>query len=121
MKKMIVTLIGSFGLMVTAAVGHATGSLVIDTHRAVVYGWAISYISPDVADAEALSRCGASCVVVLRFTHTCAAYAADLTPNSIANGWSESRNLSESESNAIFGCQARGGSNCIVLAWGCDS
>jgi hypothetical protein len=118
MKWLITLLFASLIFSTTAA--NANGSLVLNPQRTYAYGWAISRVSQSVADSEAILRCSGSCGVVHHFSHTCAAYAADLTPHASANGWAQNRSLADAESMALHECRAQGGTRCIVLAWGCD-
>ncbi len=51
----------------------------------------------------------------------CAAYAADQESGSTAYGWAESYDSSQSAQQRALGeCRSRGGSQCIVRAWGCN-
>ncbi len=118
MKLLTVLLFGSLVLVATGA--QANGALVLNPQHTYAYGWAISRVSQSVADSEATLRCSGPCGVVHHFSHTCAAYAADLAPHAFANGWAQNRSLADAESLAMRECGAEGGTRCVVLAWGCD-
>ena len=99
---------------------RASAALAIDTNQGASYGWAINYSNQANADAYAVAQCGGSCSVVMRFTHTCAAYAADQTGGSTAYGWAYDPNVNNASNRALTFCQSRGGTGCIVRVWGCD-
>jgi hypothetical protein len=107
-------------LLILAPRAFAAASLAIDANQGSSYGWAINYNSQAIADSYALSQCGSTCSVVMRFAHTCAAYAADQANDSTAYGWAYSPNLANAQNNALSYCQSRGGTNCIVRVYGCD-
>jgi hypothetical protein len=120
MKKSLILLCAVTMIIVTAPAAFAVGSLAMDSNQGSSYGWAINYGSQAAADQAVLSQCGQSCSVVMRFSHTCAAYSADSAGNSTAYGWAYAANLSTAQSNATAYCQERGGTSCVIRAYGCD-
>lgn len=101
----------------------AFGALAIDLRQGNQWGWAVNYSTRAAADQRALSECGYGCSIVMRFSNTCAAYAADQARGSTAYGWSYGSSSSSAVQNrALRECRSRGGarSNCIVRVWGCD-
>ena len=113
-------LVGAFA--VGGAV-KAEGALAIDTNQGTQYGWAVNYPTQADADRRALNECGYNCTIVMRFSNSCAAYAADQNRASTAYGWAYGFSSSSAAQNgAMRECQNRGGSGsyCIVRAWGCD-
>ena len=112
------------GLMLAAPpLALAAGSLAIDENQGDQYGWAVGFQTQSEADQNALRECGYGCSVVMRFSNTCAAYAADQANRSTAYGWAYGFSSSSAAQNgALQQCRSRGGSqsHCIVRAWGCD-
>jgi hypothetical protein len=118
MKKLLVTLAV---LALAPATAFAAGSLALNGNQGDAYGWAVNYPSQTDADNEARNQCGYGCGTVMRFSGSCAAYAADQTQGSTAMGWGSGyRSAGEAQMRAVQECQARGGTQCIVRAWGCD-
>ena len=107
----------------TAAATRAqtpAGALAIDERQGSRYGWAVDYETPAAARAAALGECGPGCSVVLTFNR-CGAYAADQDADSTAVGWAESYDSADGARDAALAeCRSRGGSGCIVRAWGCN-
>ena len=96
------------------------GALAIDERQGDQYGWAVDYETAASAQSAALRECGAGCSVVLTFER-CAAYAADQDADSTAVGWSESSSSADGARQAALAeCGSRGGSGCVVRAWGCN-
>ena len=96
------------------------GALAIDSNQGPAYGWAINYPTRQDAERRALAECGRGCRVVMTFNDECAAYAADLGQGSTIHGWARgASSSSQAQSRARAACQGRGGSSCIVRAWGC--
>ena len=84
------------------------------------YGWAVDYETGAAARGAALRECGAGCSVVLTFGR-CGAYAADQDADSTAVGWAESHDSADGARQAALAeCRFRGGSGCVVRAWGCN-
>lgn len=111
-------------LMIAAPpLAGAAGSLAIDENQGDQYGWAVGFPTQAEADQKALRECGYGCRTVMRFSNSCAAYAADQAYGSTAVGWAWGFGSSSAAQNgALQECRSRGGSgsNCIVRAWGCD-
>lgn len=121
MKKLVLA-IAVFAIAVPS-ISVAAGALAIDTNQGDQWGWAVNYPSQADADRRALNECGYGCSIVMRFSNTCAAYAADQSRGSTAYGWAYGySNSSGAQNRALQECQARGGagSYCIVRVWGCD-
>ena len=96
------------------------GALAIDERQGDRYGWAVDYETTSAAGKRALSECGSGCSVVLTFPR-CAAYAADQEAGSTAFGWAESYDsVAGAQQRALAECRSRGGSSCVVRAWGCN-
>ena len=113
-------LFGCGMLMTNVHTQSLVGALAIDGGQGSRYGWAINYDTVQQARQRALSECGGGCSVVLTFDR-CAAYAADQESGSTAYGWAESYDSSQSAQQRALGeCRSRGGSQCIVRAWGCN-
>ena len=107
-------------LPVEAGAQTPVGALAIDEGQGDRYGWAVDYESAAAAGAAALVECGAGCRVVLTFAR-CGAYAADRSSGSTAYGWGESYAAADgARSRALSECRSRGGTDCIVRAWGCN-
>ena len=103
-----------------AAAQTPVGALAIDERQGDQYGWAVDYETTGAAQARALSECGAGCRVVLTFNR-CAAYAADQDAGSTAVGWAESfASAAAARQTALSACMSRGGTGCLVRAWGCN-
>ena len=101
----------------------AAGALAIDENRGDQWGWAVGYSTQAAADQHALNECGYGCSIVMRFSNSCAAYAADQNRDSTAVGWAYGfSNSSAAQNRALQECQYRGGTGayCIVRVWGCD-
>ena len=112
------------GVLLSAAVSAGAqtpvGALAVDERQGDQYGWAVDFETAGAARAAALRECGAGCSVVLTFER-CAAYAADQDANSTAVGWGESYGSAEGARGAALSeCGSRGGSGCMVRAWGCN-
>ena len=110
-------------VLATPSLSLAFGALAIDARQGDQWGWAVDHSTRAAADRRALSECGDGCSIVMRFSNTCAAYAADQARGSTAYGWSYGSNSSSAVQNrALRECRSRGGvrSNCIVRVWGCD-
>lgn len=106
------------------ATSMAAGALAIDTNQGDQWGWAVDYPSQTDADRRALNECGYGCSIVMRFSNTCAAYAADQAHGSTVYGWAHGYSSSSGAQNgALSECRLRGGagSQCIVRVWGCDT
>ena len=103
------------------AVGQPpVGALAIDERQGDRWGWAVDYETAAAAAAAALGECGAGCSVVLRFDR-CGAYAADQATGSTAYGWGESyASVDGARQRALTECGSRGGTGCVVRAWGCN-
>ena len=96
------------------------GALAIDERQGDRYGWAVDYETTAAAQDAALRECGAGCSVVLTFGR-CGAFAADQDAESTAVGWAESYASAEgARQTALAECHSRGGSGCVVRAWGCN-
>ena len=107
----------------TPSASVAAGALAIDRNQGNQYGWAIQYRTQSEADRRALNACGSGCSIVMRFSNTCAAYAADQQHDSTAYGWAwGSRSASTVQNQARQECRSRGGtqSSCVVRVWGCE-
>lgn len=98
----------------------AAGALAIDSNQGGSYGWAIDYPSSGQAEQRALQECGGGCQIVLNFDSGCGAYAADQAYGSTAVGWATSSSGSDAQSTAMSECQSRGGTSCMIRAWGCN-
>ena len=107
-------------LPVEAGAQTLVGALAIDERQGDRYGWAVDYEGAPAAGAAALGECGAGCAVVLTFAR-CGAYAADPSSGSTAYGWGESYAAAAgARSRALSECRSRGGTDCVVRAWGCN-
>ena len=96
------------------------GALAIDERQGDQFGWAVDYETGAAAREAALRECGAGCSVVLTFGR-CGAYAADQDADSTAVGWAESHASADGARQAALAeCRSRGGSGCVVRAWGCN-
>ena len=96
------------------------GALAVDERQGDRYGWAADYETLAAARAAALGECGPGCSVVLTFNR-CGAYAADQDAGSTAVGWAQSYDSADGARQAALAeCRSRGGSGCIVRAWGCN-
>ena len=103
-----------------AAAQSPAGALAVDERQGDQWGWAVDYETAAAARAAALRECGSGCSVVLTFNR-CGAYAADQDANSTAVGWAESYASADSaRQRALAECRYRGGSGCLVRAWGCN-
>ena len=109
-------------LSITAEAGAQppVGALAIDERQGNQWGWAVDYETAAAAQERALGECGPGCSVVLTFGR-CAAYAADQDADSTAVGWAEAYASADAARQAALAeCRSRGGSGCIVRAWGCN-
>ena len=96
------------------------GALAIDGRHGDQYGWAVDHETTTAAREAALRECGGGCSVVLTFGR-CGAYAADQDADSTAVGWAESyASVDGARQTALAECRSRGGSGCVVRAWGCN-
>lgn len=120
MKKLSAKLVLAIGISLFSAQVMAAGALAIDSNQGPAYGWAVDYPNIGQAEQYALSACGGGCQVVLRFSNGCGAYAADQAGGSSASGWGTASSGGGAQSRAISECQSRGGSNCMIRAWGCN-
>lgn len=99
----------------------AAGAIAIDSAKGS--RWGVSYDHPNMGSAEnaALGKCGRGCKVVLRFPQGCGAYVIDRAQGSTIYSWAGNNSRAAAERQAMAGCRNRGGSQCIVRAWGCNS
>lgn len=99
----------------------ANGALAIDENQGDQWGWAVDY--PDIQSAHdrAMLECGESCFVVADFDSGCSAYGADAAEGSTVWSWSLAETRSRARDIALAECIARGGTQCIIRAWGCNS
>ena len=96
------------------------GALAIDERRVDQWGWAVDHETAEAAGAAALRECGAGCSVVSTFAG-CGAFAADQNAGSTAYGWGDSYASADvARKRALAECGSRGGTACIVRAWGCN-
>ena len=96
------------------------GALAIDSNQGQSWGWAIDYPTPSAAAEQALAKCGSGCSIVMRFSDECAAYAADQTEGSTVYGWASGyESGGGAQARAMAECGEKGGTSCIVRAWGC--
>ncbi len=96
------------------------GALAVDERQGDRWGWAVDYETTAAVRAAALRECGSGCAVVLTFAR-CGAYAADHGDASTAYGWAESYASADGAGQrALAECRSRGGSECLVRAWGCN-
>lgn len=103
--------------------GHAAAAGAIAIDSAKGSRWGVAYDHPNMASAEnrALRECGAGCKVVLRFPRGCGAYAIDRARGSTVYAWAGDNSRAAAERQAMAGCRSRGGTQCIIRAWGCNS
>ena len=112
--------VGVLGAALPVAGQAPAGALAIDERQGDQWGWAVDYETAEAARARALRECGGGCSVVLTFAR-CGAYAADQDADSTAVGWAESyESAADARQAALSECRARGGSGCVVRAWGCN-
>ena len=103
-----------------AAAQTPVGALAIDESQGDQYGWAVDYETSEATREAALRECGPGCSIVLTFGR-CGAYAADRDGDSMAVGWAESyASANGAREAALTECRSRGGSGCLVRAWGCN-
>lgn len=96
------------------------GALAIDSNQGPAWGWAINYATPQAADRRALAECGGNCRIVMRFSNECAAFAADQAQGSTSYGWANGYDTRAGAQNrATDECRKKGGTACLVRAWGC--
>ena len=96
------------------------GALAIDSNQGSKWGWSVDYPTAEAASRRALSECGESCRVVMKFSGECAAYAADQTAGSTIYSWADGyQSGSGARGRALSECQQKGGTSCIVRSWGC--
>lgn len=100
---------------------NAEGAIAIDSAKGS--RWGVSYDHPNMNSAEiaALNKCGRGCKVVLRYPQGCGAYVIDRAPGSTIYAWAGNNSRAAAERQAMAGCRNRGGRDCIVRAWGCNS
>ena len=121
MKKVFVPI--AVLMLAGPSLSWAAGALAIDENQGDQWGWAVDYSTQQNADRQALNECGSNCRIVMRFSNSCAAYAADQTSGSTAVGWAYGFSYSsDAQNRALQECQSRGGagSYCVVRVWGCD-
>ena len=103
----------------SAPVSHH-GALAIDSNQGPSWGWAIDHPTPSAAAERAFAECGSDCSIVMRFSDECAAYAADQTEGSTVYGWANGyESGGGAQARAMAECGEKGGTSCIVRAWGC--
>ena len=96
------------------------GALAIDSNQGPSWGWAINYATSQAAERRALGECGNNCGIVMRFSNECAAFAADQAQGSTSYGWAHGYDTGAGAQNrATDECRKKGGTSCIVRAWGC--
>lgn len=96
------------------------GALAIDSNQGPSWGWSINYPTPQAAARRALRECGDKCDIVMRFSNECAAFAADQEAGSTSYGWANGYDTGAGARNrATDECRKKGGTSCIVRAWGC--
>ena len=97
------------------------GALAIDSNQGPSYGWAINYPTAQAARQRALAECGDPCHIVMQFSNECAAFAADQAQGSTVYAWAHGYDDSVGAQNrATDECRKKGGTSCIVRAWGCS-
>ncbi len=113
-----------FSFIVTFALlegeAMAAGALAIDSNQGDQYGFSYGQPGRSQAVQRALNECGAGCRIVLDFNSGCGAFAADQSRGSSAHGWGTASSGSAAQNRAVAECQARGGTNCTIRAWGCN-
>ena len=96
------------------------GALAIDSNQGPSWGWAIDYPTAQAAAQQALAECGDTCHIVMSFSNECAAFAADQAQGSTSYGWANGYDTRAGAQNrATSECRKKGGTSCIVRAWGC--
>ena len=123
MRTCVIAAFGGALALVSPSLSVAAGALAIDENQGDQWGWAVDYSARADADRRAMDECGHGCSIVMRFSNTCAAYAADQFRGSTVYGWASGfSSSSAAQSRALQACQRRGGANssCIVRVWGCD-
>ena len=96
------------------------GALAIDSNQGPSWGWAIDYKTVQAANRRALRECGGNCCIAMRFSNECAAFAADQAQGSTIYGWANGYDTGAGAQNrATDECRKKGGTACIVRAWGC--
>ncbi|MBL8523960.1 MAG: DUF4189 domain-containing protein [Betaproteobacteria bacterium] len=120
-NQLIATLVLLAGGIFIAGQAMAAGAIAIDSAKGS--RWGVAYDHPNMASAEnrALRECGAGCKVVLRFPKGCGAYAIDRARGSTIYAWAGDNSRAAAERSAMSGCRNRGGTQCIIRAWGCNS
>ena len=95
-------------------------ALAIDSNQGPAWGWAINYATTQATDRRALRECGGNCRIIMRFSNECAAFAADQAQGSTSYGWANGYDTGAGAQNrATDECRKKGGTACIVRAWGC--
>lgn len=115
-------LVPAFLLAILAAQpALANGALAIDENQGDQWGWAVDYPDFQSARDRALQECGDGCSIVADFETGCSAYAADSAEGSTVWSWSLAVNRSTARDIALSECRKRGGTQCVIRAWGCNS
>ena len=120
-SRLVLVLCVSLFLAADVGAQPRVGALAIDEGQGDQYGWTVDHQTAAAAREAALGECGAGCSVVLTFDR-CGAYAADQDNAATAFGWGESYASADgARQRALAECRSRGGSGCMVRAWGCNS
>ena len=102
--------------------GTRWGALAIDSNQGPAWGWAVDYERLQLASQRALAECGLdNCHVVMSFHNQCGAFAADQAQGSTIYGWAKGNSAVSTQDAALDYCRQRGGTSCIVRAWGCTT
>lgn len=96
------------------------GALAIDQNAGDAYGWAVNHYTQKQADAAALSQCGRTCHVVVRFYGGCGAYAVERGNNSLY-GWGTASSAFAAKQRAETEVRNRGGRDVVIRVWGCNA
>lgn len=109
-------------LAVAPSATQAFGALAIDTAEGTKFGWWAGASTKQHAATQALNSCGAGCRIVAQWQGGCTAYAVD---RAIGRGHisfiGSGLNGQTARANATRGCSDRGGINCQVRVWACDT
>jgi len=117
--------IGVFCAVVIAGAGAAEAAGAIAVGKCSRFGWSNNYKDLNDARTRALTECAkrgdSTCEIVVTLRQSCGAFAVDEQDRCGARGWGESGTREEAERIARSYCHQRGGKDCKIKHWLCDT
>jgi hypothetical protein len=119
MSSLRVTVSVALAVLLSAPMARAVGAIAYnqDTQK---YARTFNYSTQSAASQAALSQCGYGCKVVLEFSETCGALAADGTRGSTLWATGHAELPDQAGQIAVNECMANKGGSCARRVFACD-